>query len=164
MLSSALSLTPILLLLPQPIPVPVKLYTEFQAEFIDPPQNTGADGTGNYTNLLILLFFPVYKSKRLLKYHGILVRWITIGAKTEISQTVNDIFSLIFVDSLEHMGMVPYHKIRSPINTLFSQDLLVILRAVFPLHSPVAAHQDQVCALLLQFGDPFLYGILGTLH
>lgn len=82
--------------------------------------------TGNDPGVLILHLFPVLKSKGLLEDHGVLVLRIPVGSEAEICQTVDNISALVFLDSLQDMGMMTDDQIHTPVNAFPAKLLLII--------------------------------------
>src|SRR5699024_6595435 len=81
----------------------------------------GRYGTGNNICYVIFHQLTVFYGKRLLKNHCIFVRRITISSKAEISQTVNNIFPFVFLNSLKYMGMMTQNQIRPIVDGGMSQ-------------------------------------------
>ena len=116
----------------------------------------GTEGTWNQGQCCLSRDLTVLQGKCGLGDHGILIFGIPVSSEAEISQTVDDVFTIISIDSLKHMGMTAYHQISPPVDAFTAQFGLVAVGNMTAFRPPVAAGQDQRNLLLLQLLDAAL--------
>ena len=78
------------------------------------------------------------------------------SAETEVSETVDDVFALVFFDSLENMRVMTAYQIRSLVDRKVSKCSLVAVRDFFFLIAPVEDHDRDLRAVCFYLGDVLL--------
>ena len=102
--------------------------------------------TRNDVNVIVIGNFTVcVDSKSLLEDHRILIRRIFISPKTEVSQTVGNIFSIILFNAFQYMWMMTNDKVGSFIDGQMCKFFLGSIWCVFFFNSPVEINDNNLC-------------------